>query len=65
MTKKKFSELRRQVVLPAKTGKAKTVMPHNTPGSWVCTRCDGSGVDPEVAGCSCDCCGGTGEESAT
>lgn len=28
----------------------------------VCSRCDGSGVDPEIRDCTCDCCGGTGEE---
>jgi hypothetical protein len=28
----------------------------------VCSRCDGSGDDPEVRGCSCDVCAGTGEE---
>lgn len=27
-----------------------------------CSRCGGSGVDPEVSGCRCDCCGGTGDE---
>jgi hypothetical protein len=28
-----------------------------------CSRCGGTGVDPEVSGCRCDCCGGTGIES--
>ena len=28
----------------------------------MCSRCDGRGVDPEVIGCTCDCCGGTGFE---
>ena len=27
-----------------------------------CSRCDGSGDDPEARGCRCDCCGGTGVE---
>ena len=27
-----------------------------------CSRCGGSGVDPEVRGCTCDCCGGAGFE---
>ena len=27
-----------------------------------CSRCGGSGDDPEVDGCRCDCCGGTGIE---
>lgn len=28
----------------------------------VCSRCDGSAVDPEIPDCTCDVCGGTGEE---
>ena len=28
----------------------------------VCSRCDGSAVDPEMPDCTCDVCGGTGEE---
>ena len=28
--------------------------------TWDCTRCDGSGDDPD--GGPCDCCGGTGKE---
>ena len=28
--------------------------------TWDCTRCDGSGDDPD--GGPCDCCGGTGNE---
>lgn len=28
-----------------------------------CSRCDGSGSDPEIANCSCDCCQGTGTET--
>lgn len=28
----------------------------------VCSRCDGSAVDPEMPDCRCDVCGGTGEE---
>lgn len=28
----------------------------------VCSRCDGSGTDPEMTDCTCDVCGGTGEE---
>ena len=31
-------------------------------GLQTCSRCDGKGIDPEIAGCWCDCCGGTGEE---
>lgn len=27
-----------------------------------CSRCGGSGIDPEVSGCRYDCCGGTGIE---
>lgn len=27
-----------------------------------CSRCGGSGIDPEIRGCSCDCCAGTGIE---
>lgn len=28
----------------------------------ICTRCGGSGDDPEVNNCICDCCAGTGME---
>lgn len=27
-----------------------------------CSRCDGSGDDPEIADCRCDCCASTGTE---
>lgn len=27
-----------------------------------CSRCDGTGKDPEVNNCVCDCCNGTGKE---
>jgi len=35
-----------------------------TPGyvMQVCSRCDGTAVDPEMPDCRCDVCGGTGEE---
>lgn len=28
----------------------------------VCSRCEGTGVDPEMTDCTCDVCGGTCEE---
>lgn len=28
-----------------------------------CSRCDGSGDDPEISNCVCDCCDGTGNET--
>jgi len=31
--------------------------------SRCCSRCNGGGQDPEVRGCVCDCCGGTGVET--
>ncbi len=30
-----------------------------------CSRCDGSGDDPEISNCMCDCCDGTGMETLT
>jgi len=27
-----------------------------------CSRCDGTGMDPETDDCACDCCGGSGAE---
>ena len=33
-----------------------------TPEPGGCSRCGGTGVDPEVSNCRCDCCGGTGTE---
>ena len=40
---------------PRKATPAKTVM-------QVCSRCEGTGVDPEMADCRCDVCGGKCEE---
>jgi hypothetical protein len=31
-------------------------------GKSACSRCNGTGADPEVRGCTCDCCGGSGFE---
>lgn len=30
-----------------------------------CSRCNGTGKDPELSDCTCDCCGGTGVEYTT
>lgn len=44
---------------PRRTGysliPAKRVEPPGSEGG--CSRCGGTGVDPEVSGCRCDCCG--------
>jgi hypothetical protein len=29
--------------------------------SGMCSRCGGTGDDPDLSNCQCDCCGGTGE----
>jgi len=34
--------------------------PEPPPGG--CSRCGGSGVDPDSPDCTCDCCGGSGTE---
>jgi hypothetical protein len=33
-----------------------------TSGEPNCSRCNGTGADPDLRGCVCDCCGGTGYE---
>lgn len=42
------------------------LVPENTNKRTVapkfCSRCEGSGIDPEVNNCPCDCCGGSGFE---
>ncbi len=32
------------------------------PSDDTCSRCGGSGDDPDSPDCRCDCCGGTGKE---
>jgi DnaJ-class molecular chaperone len=31
----------------------------------MCSRCNGSGEDPVISNCVCDCCDGTGMETLT
>ena len=46
-----------------KTGK-KASDPVTQESGNVCSRCNGTRVDPEMKDCTCDCCGGSGEEYA-
>jgi hypothetical protein len=47
----------------SKRGEAAVPIPVEESEGSGCSRCGGTGVDPEVSGCRCDCCGGTGIEA--